>query len=148
MGEVKCRLELFRFLKTLNYSNRLELQNTFLDQTFYDALPELDQLTALVTDSTIRKYDFLLKMPLLEKFITDGDSIDFLDLAGPLSCELEHLTEIQFYVDKELVYVEKVWHCGMFYFSRCVRTENGVRRWELMGLDDLLREINLSFNKL
>lgn len=46
-GEVKSQDHLVRFLKNFNYLNILDLENTVLDQTFFDGLHEIGQLTEL-----------------------------------------------------------------------------------------------------
>lgn len=136
--KVKSQEHLIRFLKSLDYLNKLDLKNTFLDQTFYDSLHNFGQLSELriVEMSTpIVNYDFLFKLNLLETFTTDRDFPDFFDLSLRLYRVLKYFKSITFYSDKECISISKDWHSEVYTFSRCKDSSRKKKLFEKDRLD-------------
>jgi len=123
-GKVKNQEHLVWFLKSFEYLSNLELDDTFLDQNFYDSLHEIGQLRELCVENcstSIINYDFLLKLKFLEVFRTNHDCPGLLDLASELYKGLRYFRGTYFYVDKEFIIIHK--YKNYNYFCRC--TERG-----------------------
>lgn len=98
LDEVDSVNHMWRFLKRLDYLSKLCVDSTVLDQSFYDGLYELGQLTMLeVTNSplSIVNYDFLFNLKRLRQFYTNDD-LDLFDLALQLFRNTKHFRRITF----------------------------------------------------
>lgn len=97
-GEVNQE-HLLQFLKRMEYFVKLQLNAAILDQSFFDGLQEMSQLTEvhMRNSLTLRvNYDFLLTLKHLEIFRTDRDSLEFFDLSLALFKQLKYFREIEF----------------------------------------------------
>lgn len=141
--EVASQGHLVAFLKNLTFLNTLYLEHTSFDQSFYDGLYEIGQLTILHIDKSSMpiNYDFLFKLKVLESFSTDYDSPDFFDLALELHKRLKYFWAIGFYF-------------AMQFFS--ISTCDGHDGYELQCYEDtpngsrnlLIEKRHLNFDQL
>lgn len=101
-GNVKDADHLMGFLKHFEYLDTLSLDSSSFDQSFFDFLPLIDQLTSLDLNESskcsksITSYDFLFKFTRLKDFTTDRDSPDFFNLTVALFGQLKHLELVCF----------------------------------------------------
>lgn len=117
---------LVEFLKRLEYLKDLWLQNVSFDQSFYDRLPEMDQLTYLNLDRSVKpitNYDFLFKMNRLTTLQIYRNSAEFFDLTLALYRELKHFIQISFVyeIDEESFTIFKT---STNVYNICRRKEN------------------------
>lgn len=146
-GKIKSKEHLVQFLKKLDYLKLLRLEETRLDQTFYDGLNVITRLTELYIIEKGRSninYDFLLKLEILETFSTDRDSPEFFNLTLALFRQLKYFRWICFYFGNEFISVDK--NENLYEFSRYKDTSSGIRKKlfekRRMGLDQLIRLID------
>lgn len=152
-GDVKNQEHLVQFLTSLDYLKELFLENTFLDQTFYNRLHNFGQLTELtMTNISVSfiNYNFLLKLKLLQKFTTNRD-FDFFDLTFQLYNVLKYLKRISFYFDREFIAIDAQYEnrnqCKWYTFTRykntvLIRRDTLISLKERMDFDHLVSEIN------
>lgn len=86
------------FLGKLDLLKSLVLNNTLLNQSFYDKLPDICQLTHLrVNENTLNlNYDFILKFKTLKSFETNQKFFNCSDLAIEAFNKLEYLEFFKF----------------------------------------------------
>lgn len=110
---------LLQFLKRLHCFKELRLDGTTtLDQSFFDGLCELTELTGLYmrnSSTLIVRHDFLRKMKNLLVFESDHDAPEFCDLSLALFTELAYFRHMEFVCRNELIQVQ---HCVDGYAFR------------------------------
>lgn len=110
---VEDQEHLLGFLKNFEYLTELTLGTDSLDQSFYDRLCELDQLTVLEIDSVVppTNFDFLFTLKRLKTFaackLKDAESEIFFDLTPKLFTHLKYLQLVAFYFKWIPVYVNR-----------------------------------------
>lgn len=119
--EVKSFEHLEQFLTSFDYLNELTLEKTWLDQSFYDRLPEIGQLTTLTVKMSLNpiiNYDFLFKLKHLKNFWTDRRFPCFPDFSLALFKELKDFDSINFYFDEEYIVIGKHYITNKYEFRR------------------------------
>ncbi|KAG4065338.1 hypothetical protein HA402_012780 [Bradysia odoriphaga] len=148
VGEVTNPDHLLWFLKRFEYLNRLEIDSSSISQEVYNQLHAVGQLTRIIVrnNAAITDHGVLLKFPLLKEFSTDQSDAHFLDLALALFKGRDFFAKISFNVRDERIWIQKVWHCGKYHFTRLLPGRKGTDICglellkcprNLMGLDDL-----------
>ncbi|XP_037052507.1 uncharacterized protein LOC119086038 [Bradysia coprophila] len=148
VGEVNKPEHLLWFLKRFEYLNRLEIDSSSVSQEVYNQLHSIGQLTRIIVknNASITNHDVLLKLRLLKEFSTDQNGAHFLDLALALFTRHDFFAKISFNVRSEHIWMQKVWHCRMYQFTRLLPGQKGTENGgfellkcprSLMGLDDL-----------
>ncbi|XP_037051799.1 uncharacterized protein LOC119085485 [Bradysia coprophila] len=100
---------LFGFLKNFDYLTILYLCSDSLDQTFFNGLVVLDQLTELIINNSksIFNFDFILKLKGLKNFRTNTDSPKHFDLMLALFKHLKYFCSIKFVFEERNLLITK-----------------------------------------
>jgi hypothetical protein len=102
----------FWFLSNLKQLKFLSLNNTSLNQSIYDKLPDACQLTYLLINENnlILNYDFILNFRILEHFETNQQFLQSTDLAIKSFEKLKYLNYFQFANHNGAVIIQKIFN--------------------------------------